>query len=90
MPLGFPFDDEYDALTVPVHPGDRLLAFSDGVPEISDVNGELLGVDGLLRILADADYPASGDFAAVEKGLLKSCDRIRFDDDLTFLEVGLT
>jgi PAS domain S-box-containing protein len=90
MPLGFPFDDEYEAHTVPVQPGDHLLAFSDGVPEISDVDGELLGLDGLLRILADAGYPAYGDFAAVEKGLLKSSDRIRFDDDLTFLEVRLT
>ena len=89
IPLGMPIDAEYEEQTVPIHPGDCLLAFTDGVTEITDVDGKLLEVEGLVRILQDIGYPESRDFKALEEELLKSSDRIRFNDDLTFLEVRL-
>jgi len=43
-----------------------------------------------VRVLEELGYPASGDFEAISERLLTSSDRIRFDDDLTFLEIRLS
>jgi sigma-B regulation protein RsbU (phosphoserine phosphatase) len=90
IPLGMPIDAEYAEQTVSIHSGDCLLAFTDGVTEITDVNGRLLEVEGLVQILERIGYPESKDFKALEEELLKVSDRIRFGDDLTFLEVRLS
>jgi PAS domain S-box-containing protein len=89
LPLGLPVDGEYSELTVPIRPGDCLLAFTDGVLEIADASGRLLEIEGLLRILAEVGYPESGDLGAVEEELLIFSDVIRFNDDLTFFEARL-
>ena len=86
IPLGLQTDFDYDELNVSVVPGDCLVAFTDGAIEIGDVNGELLGTDGLVKILNEVGYPDSKDFEAIEEKLLKFSDRIRFNDDLTFME----
>jgi len=44
---------------------------------------------GLVQILKEVGYPDGGDLKAVEEKLLKFSDRIRFNDDLTFLEIRL-
>jgi len=90
IPLGMPIDADYEEKTIPVHPGDCLLAFTDGVTEITDVNGKLLEVEGLVQILEKIGYPESRDFKALEEKLLTLSDRIRFNDDLTFLEARLS
>jgi PAS domain S-box-containing protein len=90
IPLGMPIDAEYQEQTIPIHPGDCLLAFTDGVTEVTDVNGKLLNVEGLEHILNEVDYPNDGDLKALEEELLKSSDRIRFNDDLTFLEIRIS
>jgi serine phosphatase RsbU (regulator of sigma subunit) len=89
IPLGMPIDAVYKEQTIPIRPEDCLLAFTDGVTEITDVDGKLLEVEGLVRILQEIGYPESRDFRALEEKLLKVSDRIRFNDDLTFLEVRL-
>jgi PAS domain S-box-containing protein len=89
IPLGMPIDAEYKEHIVSISHGDCLLAFTDGVTEITDVNGELLNVEGLVEILKEIGYPDSRDFKALEEKLLKCSDRIRFNDDLTFLEVRI-
>ena len=86
VPLGLPTDFDYDELDMSVGPGDCLLAFTDGALEIGDVNGKLLGTDGLVKILDEVGYPESKDFEVIEEKLLKFSDRIRFNDDLTFME----
>ena len=90
IPLGMPIDAKYEEHTVPIHPGDCLLAFTDGVTEITDVEGKLLEVEGLVKILEEIGYPKSKDFKALEEKLLKVSDRIRFGDDLTFLEMRIS
>lgn len=37
--------------TAPVHPGDRVVFYTDGIIEANDRHGNMLGVDGLLDIL---------------------------------------
>jgi serine phosphatase RsbU (regulator of sigma subunit) len=58
--------------------------------EIHNAQGELLGVEGLIRILEGLGYPATpikGE--AVEEELLKFSNAIRLDDDVTFIEVRM-
>ena len=90
IPLGMPIEAKYEEQTVPIHPGACLLAFTDGVTEITDVNGKLLDIEGLAHILKEVDYPNAGDLKALEEKLLKISDRIRFNDDLTFLELRIS
>ena len=64
------------------------MLFSDGAVEIHNADGEMLGVEGLVRILKDFGYPRSGiDINAVEEALLRFSNAIRLEDDVTFLEV---
>ncbi|MBI1928148.1 SpoIIE family protein phosphatase [Candidatus Poribacteria bacterium] len=40
VPLGCPLPAEYVGTTIPLHPGDVLLLFSDGLPEARDASGQ--------------------------------------------------
>jgi len=90
IPLGMPIDTEYKEHIVPISHGDCLLAFTDGVTEVTDINGKLLDVEGLVHILKEVNYPNVGDLKALEEKLLKFSDRIRFNGDLTFLEIRIS
>src|ERR1700737_1578816 len=50
MPLGIIDLTEYDQFDVELEPGDCLLTYTDALIESRDVDGEMLGQDGLLRI----------------------------------------
>ncbi|MDF1668059.1 MAG: fused response regulator/phosphatase [Roseovarius sp.] len=52
LPVGLIEGATYDQFEVTLHPGDRLLIQSDGMVECADLDGNLLGEDGLARILA--------------------------------------
>ncbi|MHC4295618.1 MAG: PP2C family protein-serine/threonine phosphatase [Planctomycetota bacterium] len=91
LPLGVMEKAPHNETEVDISSGDCLLLFTDGAVEISDGTGKYLDVDGLAGILKKLDYPSSGvGFKAIEEEMLKYSDRIRFDDDLTLLEVRLT
>lgn len=71
---------------VPVAPGDRIYTFTDGLSEIANPDGALLGVEGVCAVLATRSGEDA--FAAL-------CDAWRehanadqtFDDDLSIFEV---
>jgi PAS domain S-box-containing protein len=88
LPLGLFEDAQYTETTVEFKPGDCLLAFTDGAVEVGCGNGRYLGQAGLEECLRKLGYPrADVPLAAIEEQLLKASDRIRFDDDLTFMEI---
>lgn len=89
LPLGIQTGVEYTEVITAVNPGDCLLMFSDGALEVSNLDGEELGNEGLARILKEHNYPESRDFNAIDERLLKFSDWIRFNDDLTFFEIRL-
>jgi len=90
IPLGCFDGASYDERVAGVGSGDCVLFFTDGATEIPHGNGEFLGVEGLVSILEKTGYPRSATgLEAIEKELLAYSNRIRFDDDLTFLEARL-
>jgi serine phosphatase RsbU (regulator of sigma subunit) len=90
LPLGCIEDADYEETVVDLRSGDCLLFFTDGAVEIFNERNEALGSEGLAEILKALGYPQSdAGFGTVDERLLKYSNRIRFDDDLTFLEARL-
>lgn len=90
MPFGVMEDSEYEEATVGLFEGDSLLLFSDGVFEVHNAQGKLLGINGLTDILKNLGYPAMAiQPAALEEELLKFSNDIRLGDDVTLIEVRI-
>ncbi len=54
MPIGLIADATYDRCMLTLQPGDRLFLSSDGITECPDPQGNELGGDGLMRLLAQS------------------------------------
>jgi sigma-B regulation protein RsbU (phosphoserine phosphatase) len=90
LPLGCMEDVTYTQEVVPIAPGDYVLLFSDGAIEVSLADESFLGTDGLVAILQRLGYPGSAvSLEQIEEEILRASDRIRFDDDLTLMEVRI-
>jgi sigma-B regulation protein RsbU (phosphoserine phosphatase) len=88
MPFGIVEDSQYEEVSADLAGGDRALMFSDGAIEVHNAEGEMLGVEGLLRILKAQGYPETAlRSEAVEEELLRFSNAIRLDDDVTFMEI---
>jgi sigma-B regulation protein RsbU (phosphoserine phosphatase) len=81
-------DVPYKKQTIKLEPGDSLLLFSDGAFEIRNASDELLGFDGLAKILTSLDYPKKQlNIYELQEELLKFSNDIRLQDDITIIEV---
>ncbi len=86
--MGLMDQNEYEQIERHLEPGDRLLLFSDGVVEIHGRDSRELGTDGLLQLLREMNYPAAElVLPDLERRLLECSNGIRFDDDLTLVEI---
>jgi sigma-B regulation protein RsbU (phosphoserine phosphatase) len=88
---GFPFgmvaEADYEEREATFDKQECLLLFSDGVTEVHNARGELLGVPGILRMLKELDYPASGlKIGAIEERILLYSNDLRLPDDITLIE----
>ena len=87
MPLGMMEDAEYEETEVQFEKDETFLLYSDGAVEVHNARDELLGTQGLVRILRQIGYPASGlQIGAIEEQLLLYSNNIRLPDDITFIE----
>jgi len=88
LPLAVLEDAPYEEASVEIREGDSILLFSDGAVEVTNAQGEMLGIDGLVGILKEQGYPqADIRMDALEQSLLEYSNAIRLEDDLTLLEV---
>ncbi len=90
MPFGVMEDGVYEEAAVEIRQGDSVLLFSDGVFEVHNAQGEMLGIDGLIGIVKNLGYPAIAiEPKALEEELLKYSNAIRLDDDVTLIEMRI-
>jgi PAS domain S-box-containing protein len=88
LPMGLMDQNEYEQIERQLEPGDRLLLFSDGAVEIFGRDSQQLGTEGLLRLLREMNYPTANlVLHDLERRLLEYSNGIRFDDDLTLVEI---
>jgi phosphoserine phosphatase RsbU/P len=88
LPFGMMEDSSYEETDAHFDQGECILFFSDGAVEVHNAQEQLLGIQGIVRILKDVGYPASGlQMSAVEEQLLRYSNEIRLPDDVTFIEV---
>lgn len=84
MPVGLLFDVPYDTVHLTMEPGDQLLLQSDGFVECPGPGGDMLGDDGLQRLMGD--LPRGNPTAALER-LLSELGRFAdgqdFPDDVS-------
>ncbi len=82
----------YDETSLPLEPGDRLLLFTDGIPEALSPAGEPFGDERLQALLAahapqTAEQIAEALLARLAEWTGRSA---AFEDDLTFVVAGVT
>ena len=88
LPLGVIEEATYGVQGTRLEAGDGVLLFSDGAFEIDNAAGEILGVDGLIGLLQEMDYPRTPlSIPALEERLLKFSNAIRISDDVTIVEI---
>jgi sigma-B regulation protein RsbU (phosphoserine phosphatase) len=84
---------DYREVTVPLAPGDRVLLFTDGIPEALSPGapGQMFGEERLRTILAGhASQPAEATADALVSQVAAWTGRSSaFDDDLTLVVVGI-
>jgi serine phosphatase RsbU (regulator of sigma subunit) len=86
LPIGVSADAEYENTTVGAAPGDRFLAFTDGVTEIPVGEGKRLGTEGLLELLTElpaeeGEHRLGHLYAAI----LGRCAEVQPPDDITLV-----
>jgi serine phosphatase RsbU (regulator of sigma subunit) len=79
--LGFIEEAEYEEETVPFHPGDILLLYSDGITEASDGDEKEYGTKALVElVLKHRDLPAAGIMETIFQAVRDYCGETRHDD----------
>jgi sigma-B regulation protein RsbU (phosphoserine phosphatase) len=82
----------YAEASLPLEPGDRLLLFTDGIPEALSPAGEPFGDERLQALLAD--HAAQSPERIAEALLARLAEwtgrSAAFEDDLTFVVAGIT
>ncbi|HEX4964430.1 MAG TPA: PP2C family protein-serine/threonine phosphatase [Thermoanaerobaculia bacterium] len=81
----------YPQVTVPLAAGDRVLLFTDGIPEALSPGGEMFGEERLRQVLVShASQPAEATAGALLAQVAAWTGRTAaFDDDLTLVVAGI-
>jgi sigma-B regulation protein RsbU (phosphoserine phosphatase) len=91
LPLGLMSITEYEHFDVQLEPGDCLVAYTDALMESTDENGEMLGEDGVLRILRTFDDMAPDQWTdALLSEITRRYPESLAADDVTVLVVRAT
>ena len=90
LPLGVMQPVVYDEVDVPVSPGDIVFAYTDGVIETPNPQGELFGLDCLMEIL---EKQKSNDPNQIKQSVLDALTNFSTEslshDDVTFMAIKI-
>jgi sigma-B regulation protein RsbU (phosphoserine phosphatase) len=82
LPIGLGREATYSSFDVTFGPGDRMLIYSDGLPECTDPDGMALEDAGLVRLVRENAALTGPDFlAGIEAGLARFAGTQAFPDD---------
>lgn len=85
-PLCLERSEPFQASTLSLRPGDRMLLYTDGIVEAQNERGEMMGLDRIKSFLERyAEAPGEELCAALIEEARKFMGRIQFRDDCTFL-----
>ncbi len=88
--VGWIEDAEFDEFLVQLAPGDRILLYSDGVPEAMDRNLEQLTNDRLLKMLDDtSERPIEAQVEAINDLVTEWCQPQGLRDDVSILMIEI-
>lgn len=88
IPIGIDPAAEYADATITLSAGDRVLAYSDGIPEQRNARGEVFGLGRLHHAVSGANTPAE-DVKRLFSGLEAFMGTPMLDDDATAASIGL-
>jgi serine phosphatase RsbU (regulator of sigma subunit) len=86
--IGIDENSEYRNATLLVEPGDRIIIFSDGIPEQQTESGEQYGVDRVYELVA-ASPSAEEDVNRLLEAVIGWAGSSELDDDTTIVSLGL-
>ena len=90
IPLGILDDPQYDEQSVPLKPGDILFLYTDGVIEAPGKDGQLFGLERLIKVLEEnSDVPLDQIKRAVLDELQNNGGMSFAHDDVTFMAVQI-
>ena len=90
IPLAVDLDTLYGQLTIPIIPGDRLFAYTDGIIDAPNPEGESFGLDRLKDALdANTGAPLSELKSAVLKTLHEFTEKELTHDDVTLIAMEI-
>lgn len=88
LPLGIDPNVTYGQTTVPLSSGDLLVCYTDGITDVTDKKGELLGVAGLNDLVRREMAERGGlSMQRVYQRALAACGEVALDDDVLLLSV---
>jgi len=87
--IGIDANSEYRNATLLVEPGDRIIIFSDGIPEQQTASGEQYGVERVYELVA-ASPSAEEDVNRLLDMVVRWAGSSELDDDTTIVSLGLT
>ena len=86
LPLGVVNKISYKAKTVPIEEGDLLIFYSDGITEARSPEGELFGLDRLVKLIEANHYlPGTILSEIIKKAVFSFSQKEQLDDDLTLI-----
>jgi sigma-B regulation protein RsbU (phosphoserine phosphatase) len=90
IPLAIDLDTLYSQITISLNPGDRLFAYTDGIIDAPNPEGESFGLDRLKDALdANSGVPLSDLKPAVLKILHKFTEKELTHDDVTLIAMEI-